>query len=164
MRQLWWGLAALALAGCDYTIPLVKNAAIPIDQQLIGLWQQADAGNPTERLVVLPLGSREYLVVYPAGKPESMFARGCHWRHPSAPLMQVEWLGTAAGQRPRDNRTYQYVNYALAGDTLTVRLLNSDVVKRESPTAEALVQSILANRDHPDLYRKPMTFKRLPVE
>ena len=150
------------LVGCDYTVPLVKTPEIPIDQALVGAWSRTD-GNENDRaqhLLVLPLGPNEYLASFPAGEKDAMFARVCFCRTNERTLAQLTWFGTAQGTVPDNNRVFQYAAYSVKGDTLQVSLLNADVVKRDVPTAEALVQAIAASKDNPELFREAMTFKK----
>lgn len=150
------------LGGCDYTVSLVKTPENPIDQALVGAWSRTDGNEQTERLLVLPLGPNEYLVSFPAGEKTAMFARACLCRAEDRTLAQLTWFGTAQGVLPTDGRIFQYASYSVKGDRLYVNLLNADVVKRDAPTSEALLQSIAANRDNPNLFREAMAFKKEP--
>ncbi len=159
-----WAVAAVAacLTGCDYTVQLAKTPELPIDKALVGSWSRTDDNDPAQRLLVLPLGPNEYLVSFPAGEKDAMFARACLCKAGEWTLAQVTWFGTARGVTPDDDRVYQYAAYTVKGDTLQVGLLNADVVKRDVTTAEALVKALGSNRQNPDLFREAMTFKREP--
>ena len=160
MRLLTVAFGLALLAGCDYTVALVKTPELPIDQALIGAWSQTDENGKTERLLVLPLGPNEYLVSFPAGEKLSMFARACLFRTEDRTLAQLTWFGTAQGTVAEDGRVYQYATYSVKGETLYVNLLNADVVKRDTPTAEALLKAIAANKEKADLFRETMIFKK----
>ncbi len=153
--------AAALVAGCDYTVPLVETPAAEIDAAVAGVWQRPGADGKSERLLVLPLGSREYLVSFPAGTEGAMFARGCLWRDGNIVLVQLDWIGTAQGKLPEDERTYQYAAYALDGGTLRIRLLDPAVVPRDAATAEDLRRAIAENMDNPRLFRDEMVFTRV---
>ena len=157
-----WSVAFFSafLAGCDYTVQLVKTPELPIDRALIGAWSREADNGRTEHLLVLPLGPAEYLVSFPADDKNALFARACHSRAGDWKLVQLTWFGTARGTVPEDSRVYQYAVYTVKGDTLQIGLLNADVVKREVTTAEALVQALDASRDNPALFREAMVFKR----
>ena len=150
------------LAGCDYTVPLVKTPDTPIDRALLGAWSRETDNGRTEGLLVLPLGPAEFLVSFPSGDKNAMFARACHSREGSWKLVQLTWFGTANGSVPEDSRVYQYAVYTVKGDTLQIGLLNADVVKREVTTADALLQALDANRGNPALFREAMVFKKVP--
>ncbi len=159
-----WMVAGFSvwLAGCDYTVPLVTTPEIPIDKALAGVWSRTTGEGGVERLLVLPLGPAEYLVSFPAGEKQAMFARACHARAGDLKLVQLTWFGTAVGTQPEDGRVYQYAVYTLKGDTLQIGLVNADVVKREVATPEALLRALDANREKPDFFREAMVFKKVP--
>lgn len=160
-RMMIVSAVCLLLASCDYTVPLVKTANIPIDPALVGQWQRTGEDNKIESLLVLPLSKQEYLVVFPAGSKDAMFARGCFWRNDGTTWVQLDWFGTAQGELPEDNRTFQYATYTVESDTLTCRLLNPDVVAKDIASSDALVKAITANKDNPKLFRENMVFRKV---
>lgn len=158
----WMLLLVLGLlGGCEYTVPLVKSPQSEIDRSLVGLWQRTKDDGQVEQLCVLPLDQREYLVSYPSGQKESMFARGCLCRLADQTGVQLQWFGTGEGKLLEDNRAYQFVSYSLAADTLTVRLLSSDVIRKEAATTEELATAIAANQANPALFKEPMVFTKV---
>jgi hypothetical protein len=160
-RNLLIMAACVALAGCEYTVPLVKTPELAIDKSLLGLWQRTKEDGQTEQLLVLPLGEREYLVSYPAGSKDGMFARVCLARVAGLTLAQLQWFGTAAGEPPEDNRVYQFAAYSVSGEKLTIRLLNSDVVKKDVASTQELVKAITDNKDNPDLFKQDLVFTKV---
>ena len=160
-RMLLMAAAGALLAGCDYTVPLVKTANLPIDPAVVGLWQRTGGDNKVERLLVLPLSRQEYLVVFPAGSEDALYARGCLWRGGSTTLVQLDWFGTARGGLPDDTRTFQYASYRVESGTLTCRLLNPDVVPRELASSDALAKAIADSQDNPTRYRDGMVFQKV---
>jgi hypothetical protein len=148
------------LAACDYTTPLVTAPAVEIDPAAVGAWQRTNAYGHTEALLVLPLNRHEYLISFPAGAKHAMFARATVWRGKDMALVQADWFGTAEGKVPDDRRTFQYADYSVEGDKLTVRLLNPEVISKDIHSAEALAQAIADNRQHPQLFREAMVFHR----
>lgn len=153
-------LGLALLAGCDYTVSLVQKPDTPIDKALVGSWSLTGDDGRTQKLLVLPLGVNEYLVSYPAGEKDAMFARACLCRADARTLVQLTWFGTARGTTPDDDRVVQYAAYSVKGETLAVNLLNADTVKRDAATPEALARAIAANRDNPELFRETLIFKR----
>ena len=160
MRRLMVGLLLL-LSGCDYTVPLVQTPDMNMDPALCGLWQSTDEEKDANRLLVLPLDEREYLVSYPAGKTDAMFARAGLCRCGDQTFIQLKWIGTARGALPENNRVYQYVTGSVTDDTLTVRLLNSDTVSKDLATTEALAAAIVEHAGSPELFRKDMRFLKI---
>ncbi len=160
MKYLAVAMLGVLLIGCEYTVPLVTKPETKIDQALLGVWERTTDGKQ-ERLLVLPLDETEYLVSFPAGNEESLFARACLTRIGGEPLVQLRWFGTAQGVLPDDNSVYQYATYAVSGDTLTVQMLNSEVVAKETKTTDELLRAITESIDQPDLFREGMVFQRV---
>jgi len=161
MKKLMVLAACAILAGCDYTVPLAQTPQMEIDKAVVGLWERTKADGKTERLLVLPLSRHEYLVSFPANGNDAMFARACRCSGAGQTLIQLEWIGTAQGKLPEENRVFQFAAYSVAGDTLRVRMLNSDVVKKDVKSAEALARAIAESKDSPDLFRDEMTFSKV---
>lgn len=160
-RMMIVSAVCVLLAGCDFTVPLVKTANLPMDPAVVGAWRRTGADNKSERLLVLPLSKQEYLVVFPAGSEDAMFARGCLWRDGDTPLVQLDWFGTGRGNLPDDDRTFQYATYTVDQDTLSIRLLNPEVVAKDIPSSDALVNAITEHKNHPDRFRETMVFQRI---
>lgn len=160
-RMMAVSVVCALLAGCDYTVPLVKTANLPIDPAVVGLWQGVGGDSGGDRLLVLPLNKKEYLVVYPAGSKDAMFARGCLWRDGGAVLVQLDWFGTAQGKVPDDNRTFQYAAYTVESDTLTCRLLNPETVRSDIASPADLAKAIAANKGDPKLFREKKVFQKV---
>lgn len=153
--------ACALLAGCDYTIPLVKTPNLPLDNTVIGLWQSTGGGQETNKLLVLPASKEEYLVVFPAESPNAMFARGCLWKNESLTLVQLDWFGTAQGELPTNNRTFQYARYTIASEKLTLQLLNPEVVSKDIASSNAFIRAMTDNKDKPNLFRDKMVFEKV---
>ena len=161
MKTLLALLLALTLSACDYTTSLTPEPKVDVDPAWLGVWEtRPDAGAP-DRLLLLPLGPREYLLSYPAGNPDAMFARVCRTGAGENDPMQITWIGTAKGQVPDDGRIYQYASAALKDGVLTVRLINGEAVGREAKTADELSAAIAAAKDKPELYREAMVFRKV---
>lgn len=161
MKRLLFLLLGLVLAGCDFTVPLVTQPETTVDPSLVGLWERRQQDGTPERLLVLPLGSKEYLVAFPADTTNAMYARVCLTRVDDRPIAQLHWFGTAQGGVPDDARVYQFARYARSGERLTVSLLNSEVISRDISSTPALVEAIVRHRTHPELFREEMVFRRL---
>lgn len=153
--------AAVLLAACDYTVPLVTTPRVDIERAAVGLWERTGDQASGERLLILPLGDREYLVSYPSGADNAMFARGALWRGAGLTLAQLDWVGTAQGKLPDDDRTFQFASYVIESGVLRVRLLNPEVVDRDISTTPGLVEAIESNAGDPDLFREALVFRRV---
>ncbi len=161
MKKVLLVAVCVMLAGCEYTVPLVKTPEIEIDKSVVGLWERSRNGGQTERLLILPLGKHEYMVSYPAGSKDAMFARGCLWSGSDIPLVQLDWFGTAQAGLPDNDRTFQFATYKVEGDRVSVRLLNADVVKKDITTSADLAKSIITNRAKPNLFKEAMVFTKV---
>ena len=151
---------AAVLAGCDYKVPLTEKPELPIDTHLVGAWERTTLEGAIQRLLVLPLGKNEYLVSFPAGSRDAMFARASLCKTAGLTLLQLDWFGTAQGDTPEDGRVYQYASYSVKDDTLKGRLLNADVVDREASSTAALSAAIEANAENANLFREVWEFKK----
>ena len=163
--RLLVGLAIMVVAlvtACDYTVPLVTKPNRDIDRARVGLWGRTNEDGRVEQLLVLPLGLQEYLVSFPAGSPNAMFARGCEWLGVGLTLIQLDWFGTAKGSTPDDAKTFQYASYTLEADVMRVRLLNTGLIPGPFTNSAGLAAAISANRDDSDLFRAPLEFTRIP--
>ena len=161
MKKLWIVLVCGMFVGCEYSVPLVQVPEAEIDGALVGCWQKSGDAGTTDQLLVLPLDRKEYLVSYPAGSTNAMFARACICRVSGKTMVQLKWFGTDQANLPQDNRVFQYASYSVADDKLSVRLLNSDVVKKEARSKDELVSAISANADKPELFKDAMVFTRV---
>ena len=161
MKRMLMVLVCALLAGCDYTVPLVTAPNIEIDAAVLGLWQTPTTEGRTEQLLVLPLDKHDYLVSYPAGGKEAMFARACLCRIGDKVLVQLKWFGTGDAKLPEDDRVFQFASYSVQGDRLAVRLLNTDVVSKSAASTEELAKLITAKSSQTALFNAPMAFKKV---
>lgn len=159
-RTTLMGIFCLLLVGCDYTVSLVDSPSLDMDKSVVGLWKREKDDGQTEELLVLPLDGCEYMISFPAGTTNAMFARACLWRGSEKVLVQLEWFGTAQGKLPEDNRKFQYASYAVDDDSIAVRLLNPKVAPKNITSAKALAKAIADNKDHPNLFRDEMIFQK----
>ncbi len=161
MKKLLVVLACGLFVGCDYTVPLVTAPETEIDSEVLGLWQSSTENGQIEQLLVLPLGKHEYLVSYPSGAKDAMFARACLCRVGDRTLVQLKWFGTADAKLPDDGRVFQFLTYSLKDDRITVRLLNSEIVNKDVASADELAKAIVANQDKPNLFKEGVVFTKV---
>ncbi|MBP7636911.1 MAG: hypothetical protein KBA18_03465, partial [Kiritimatiellae bacterium] len=159
LRPVFGWFAAVLLAGCDYTVPLAEKPETQIDTALVGQWQITLDGKDV-RLSVLALAADEYLVAYPSGTPDTLYARACLCQGTEFALVQLRWFGSANARADFSAHPYQYAAYGIEGDTLVARLINPEVVK-PAQTAAALLSAIKANNTNPDLFRSELRFTRV---
>jgi len=161
MKKLLAVVCGLVVAGCDYTVPLADMPALEVDQAVVGLWERTTGGGQAERLLVVPLGKTEYLVGYPLGSEDCMFARAYLVRGAGRTLVQLTWVGTAKGAVPDDTRVYQLAGYEQKGEELKVSLLNPAVVSRDIAAPAELAAALEEHAAAPALFRDAMVFRRV---
>lgn len=154
-------IVVAVLVGCDYTVSLVKTPKIDIDKAVVGLWERPTGGGKIERLLILPLDKKEYLVSLPAGTPDVMFGRACLCMVGEREVVQVRWFGTAKGKMPDDKQVYQYATYSLIDGVLRIRMMNTDLVKKDVDSSDALKKAIMKNYDNPGLFKRELAFLKV---
>ena len=162
MKNLPALFACFLFAGCDFTVPLVETPKLDIDKAVLGVWERtkADATQPPERLLVLPLDKHEYLVTFTGNGTDSIYARGCLCKTADLTLVQLKWLGNSKGEAPGDARVYQFASFSLSGNQLHLRLLNPETVGRDAKSTADLSKAIEANKASPALFREEMLFTK----
>lgn len=161
-------LACLAMAGCDYSVSLVSEPGPALDPNLVGRW----SGVPTKpddkpaALLILPFATNQFLVKWPADKPDGLYARATRCTGTAMPLIQLEWFGTGDGTTPdlEEKENFQYATYTLRGRSLEIALLNPEVITKEVADAATLRTQLDAHAANPRLFREPMRFTRSSKE
>ena len=160
-RILAIGLVCFALAGCDYSVPLVETPSMPRDDAVFGSWEKRLVNGELQRLLILPMDDRGYFVVFPAKSKNAMFARGSLWSGPWGKWVQLDWFGTEDGEIPDNDLTYQFAMYSVDDDKLIIQLLNPNIVSGKIKSASEIEKSIVENRHHPKLFREAMVFRKV---
>ena len=158
MKFLATAVLCVLFVGCDYTVPLVAKPEIKIDKTVLGVWQGREE---KERLLVLPLGETEYLVSYPSGDKNALFARACLGKVGEQQIIQLRWFGTGKGKVADDKRVYQYVSFSVVEDALVVSHLSTKVVPKNVASTEELRQAIAKGVKNPALFQEPRRFQRV---
>lgn len=148
----------LALSACDHCIPLSREAAGDADPAPVGLWSRTE-NNTEHRLLVLPMGRREWLVGWSAGGSAMLYARAWPVRSGETQLAQLEWIGTGEGKPAEGERVFQLATWSVTGRELTIRLVNGEI-GRDASTAAELAAAIEAARSRGEWQREPMVFRR----
>jgi hypothetical protein len=132
-------VAALALAGCIYDVPITGGATRHIDVRLIGDWSSED-GN--EKLEVRELTGTTYLLLL-NGDPFRAF----HSDVAGVPFVTVQDLDGR-------ERKYAYLKYALSadGNKLTGWAVSSDTVPKSVRTSAEVRRLLRKNLANPGLY------------
>lgn len=56
---------------------------------------------------------------------------------------------------------HSFAAYSVAGDTLTVRMLNTKVVKKDVNSSDELAKAIADNKDRPDIFGDKMVLTKV---
>lgn len=161
MRTAILAFLVALLVGCEYEVPLVSEPSVGIDETLVGVWGRELANGGEERLLILPMSEKEYLISFPMNSKDRMFARGSVWERDDLRLVQLEWFGSAKAKLPGQDPRFQYFGYRRSGGRLEILHVNADVVGRKPSSGEALAKAILAKKSDPKFFRKPMVFDKL---
>lgn len=158
-------LTTILTAGCVHQAPLTTEHTIPLDTQLVGLWEKIPAeakGDPDEdRMVVLAWSDTEYLAQHPLGDKGEFF-RAYLVEIGGRILLQAQSLGNAAGRQfPPDKGAFPVLTYEIVEGILIISSLNPDVVDEKITDSAALREAILKNKDRQDLFYPPSHFRRV---
>ena len=155
-------LVLLVSAGCYYDSPITEEHSLPIDTNLLGVWQEiSDLPDDSDRMVVLKLSETEYLVHYPVSK-EGGYYRAYPFSLGGVQGIQVEVLGSGAGPVEQGEKDiFAVVSYSLADGDLELKILNEKLVDAELSGSAAIRGAFLENRGSEDLFVEPGMFRRV---
>jgi len=156
----------LILAACDYDVPLVGEASLPIDQALLGTWEaipeDRDEQKTPERIVISQESAKLYVIEHIDGE-SIIYFKGWLAELEGSHFMQVEVTGDndKGPVGAEDDNLFSVVSYTLNNGELVVRELNTDLVNAELADTAALQAAFVANRDNPSLFHKPGQYRKL---
>lgn len=157
-------LMAVLLFGCEYEAPIFLKEDIPVDPEVLGLWEPIpDKGEEPldERMVVMKFSDSEYLIHYPVGK-YGMYFKGYPVRFEGISCVQLQAIGTSKGPIKKDEKELFHVaSYRVEEGGIEVRVLNFNLIDDKLKTTEELREAFLKHKDHKDLFREPVKFRRL---
>ncbi len=110
--------------------------------------------------MILPYTNREYLVVYRTDN-QGLYFRGYPVEFDGENYVQLQFIGTAEKVIADENRKYDVLRYDVEGSTMTVSLLNDDVVGRDMETGEALRAAFRQQAGNEKLFKKVGDFERI---
>lgn len=163
-RKLITVFVLFILTACDYDVPLVGEASLPIDQALLGTWEaipeDRDEQKLPERIMIRQESANLYVIEYGDGESVIYF-KGWLAELEGSHFMQLEVTGDDKGPvDAKDDNLFSVVSYALGNGKLVVRSLNTDLVDAELADTAALQAAFAANRDNPSLFHKPRQFRK----
>jgi len=158
-------LLVLVLAGCEYQVPLADKQDIPVDESILGFWEQVpdktDTAKSEDNMLVLKYTDKEYLVHYPTGK-NGMYFRGYPIKIDGKIYMQIQLIGIKDGDIEKKDRRFHVVSYLLSDGQLEIKTLNSELVDKNLQDSAKLMEAFLKNKDNKDLFKNPGKFRKAP--
>lgn len=152
----------MLLASCVFESPFEMTAKVPVDQALLGRWEEAASGGKSagNRMLVLKHSENEYLVQYPDGE-KAMYFRAFAVDLAGQRCIQIQLIGTADGPVKPENRKYHLLKVAMNGDGLEIRTIKPEVLGKDLKDTESLRAAFSAHKDQKDLFGDPVMFRRM---
>jgi hypothetical protein len=101
------------------------------------------------------------MVIY-RSNGDAMYFRAYRGAVGSLQLVQLQWLGFRGQTLEANHKPYQVCRYKVEDDTLTVSVLNPEVVP-PGPAA-AMLESLTSNLENPELFTEPFSFRRVSMD
>ena len=141
-------LVVLGLAACQYSVPITERPTRNVEMKLIGNWVSADG---RETIKIRTLSQSTYIVSY-----NNVLFQAFHSDLSGISFLTVQELETR-------NRSYTYLTYRLSKDgaKLYLRLVNDEVVPRETKDVTTIQQLLKRNLQNPALLRNEDEFTKV---
>lgn len=140
-------LAALLVAGCEFEAPITDKPTRPTIDKLVGTWK---AVGDTDVMQVRQLDTATYVVSY-----NGDLYSAHHSDLGGVPYVSVLHLD------PK-NRKYSFLTWQLsdADDRLTLRVVSSEVIPKETRGSAALRAELARHAKNPKLLGKELHYAR----
>ncbi len=145
-------IICIFLLGCNYESPVPSKNDIPIDKELLGLWQ-FDPEFESAEIRISANGETEYLLTSPIDG-DSFQAKVYHVKIGDIDALQVQFLGTE--DLPLDENQYNLAVIEKQDNTLIVKFLNDYLISTSIKTGRELKEQILAHKDNKELFHIPV--------
>jgi hypothetical protein len=139
---------ALALAGCDYQVPLTSSPTRPVEPQVLGDW--IGIGDETDTLHLRQLDERTYIAVV-----DGDAYRVHHSDFAGLPLVSTQDLNSS-------DRKYCLYTWTLQDDgkRLVLRRVSTRVVSDEINASDELQRQLQLHLQDPALLSEEIAFRR----
>lgn len=156
-------ISALVAGGCNYEFPVQEKPDIPVDKNLLGLWEiiTKDKDKAGQKMLVLKFSEKEYLIRYYKGK-EAMYFRGYLVKIGKTVFFQDQYLGDAEKPARQKDRKYSLVKYSLKDNILEIAFLNPEAIPEKVSNGEELKKAIETNINRKGLFKDNASFKKVP--
>lgn len=147
-------VVALGFTGCDYRLPLTATPSRPIDEHFLGRWVEIRQPRAPKRMTIRRGTGDTYRISYDDGdgwRPIEAY----HSDVAGLPLMTVQYAS------PTSDHPFVYAMFTLSDDEryLVVRRISPKIIA-DADDRDALIQSLISNKDNPDLLITEATFER----
>jgi len=141
-------LTVLSLGACQYSVPITERPTRNIEMKLIGNWVSADG---RETIKIRTLSHSTYIVSY-----NNVVFQAFHSDLSGISFLSVQELETR-------ERSYTYLTYRLSedGTKLYLRLVNDEVIPRETKDVTTIQQLLKRNLQNPALLRNEDEFTKV---
>ena len=141
-------LALLSLGACQYSVPITERPTRNVEMKLIGNWVSADG---REAIKIRTLSQSTYIVSY-----NNVLFQAFHSDLSGISFLTVQELETC-------DRSYTYLTFRLSedGTKLYLRLVNEEVVPRETKDVISIQQLLKRNLQNPALLRNEDEFTKV---
>jgi hypothetical protein len=137
------------LWGCPYEsdVPLSKSSKAEIDQALLGAWKNTAEGEPFT-MIIEQFNEHELLLL---GMEDGKIERDV-MRAFVTVIEDERFLNVQEIKETYDTRGWYLVHYALAGDTLTMRIVDDKLFTKPFTSSRELSSFVKKNLRNKDLY------------
>ena len=141
-------LVLLGLGACQYSVPITEQPTRQVETRLLGDWVSTDG---RASIKIRKLGQSTYIVSY-----NGVLFQAFHSDLSGIPFLSVQELET------RD-RSYSYLTYRLSedGTKLYLRMVNDEVVPRETKDVSSIQRILKSNLQNPALFRNEDEFTKV---
>lgn len=151
----------MLLASCVFESPFETTARVPVDQSLLGRWEEVASKEKlaANHMLVLQHSENEYLVQYPEGE-KAMYFRAFAVDMAGQRCIQIQLIGTADGPVKPENRKYHLLKMALNGEAMEIRTIKPEILGKDLRDTETLRAAFTTHKCHAELFGDPVTFRR----
>ncbi len=157
-----FAISLTCLTSCVFDAPFATKAEFPVDEALLGIWQElpSPADRTPNRMLVMKNGANDYVVHYPAGA-DAMIFRAFKVELGGKRYFQIQSIGSAKGPAKDDERKYNLFLLEHGADSLSIRAINAKLLGNGPMKTEAVKAAFLKRQDDANLFESPVKFERV---
>jgi hypothetical protein len=162
MKALISAMVSLfVLNSCVFEEPFESKAIVPVDQALVGCWNEVpkDPAAVPNRMLVLQHSENEYLVQYPVGE-KAMFFRAFAVTLAGGSFIQIQLIGAAEGPVKPADRKYHLLKVSVNGDAMEMWTINPDALGKNLGDPARMKAAFIAHKDDAGLFTESGKFRK----